>query len=205
MIKFSCKYFLVMVIVLCFVLSGCAAKPKVSVIESDEFSFVKRLDVNVKNPFSVEHRTLWYINATPDDIIKKINANIDTEKYSLFTFTKENEHWTLYQTDNAIELFFDGDQQVWKITMDLSSDNKDDATSKGYYLNVIFDTLCPGYSENIADLLGIYDQTESQIVYRDVICGNMLFSYSAQSLFLEISAAEQEQTQDTIYTPIRPN
>lgn len=203
--KFSCKYFIIVVLVLSFVLSGCAGKPKVSVIESDEFSFVKRLDVNVENPFSVVQNTLWYINATPDDIIKKINANIDTEKYSLYTFTEKNEYWTLFQTDNAIELFFDGDPQVWKIKMELTSDNKDDATSKGYYLNVILDTLCPGYSENIADLLGIYDQTESQIIYRSVICGNMLFSYSTASPFLEISASEQEQIQDTVYTPINPN
>ncbi len=205
MIKFSCRYLLIVVVALSFVLSGCADKPKVTVIESDEVSFVKRLDVNVENPFSVEDHGLWYINAKPDDIIEKINANIDTEKYSLFTFTETNEYWTLFEAGNAFELFFDGDLNVSKIKTHLTSDNEDDATLKGYYLNVIFDTLCPGYSENIADLLGIYDQKESQVLYRDVICGNMLFSYSTPSPFLEISAAEQEQTQDTKYTPIKPN
>lgn len=202
MIKFSCKYLLIVVVALSFVLSGCADKPKVTVIESDEFSYVKRLDATVENPFSVKENS--YIIATPDDIIEKINANIDTEKYSLFTFTEKNEYYTLFEAENVFELFFDGDINVWKIKMGLKSDNKDDATAKGYYLDVIINTLCPGYSENIADLLGIYDQT-SKVLYRDVICGNMLFSYSAPAYSIDISAVEQEQTPDTVYTPINPN
>lgn len=195
------------ILILGMLIFSACGEPKPILIEQGDFSYVKKLDVEVENPIGTVKSILSYMEITPEEFIDKVNSIASKDGKDAITCTDDGAFPTFSTQDGFVEFEFETNDKsgniLW-IKIPVQSETMEEAKETGYYLDLVTEMLCPGYGKQVLDELGIFKQNKNvKEAYRTIQCGNVQFSYNAFTVF-EIEAVEIEDEKNTNYAPVKP-